>query len=387
MTSLREATTSSRILVTCGAGGIGKTTAAAALGVALSQSSERRVLVLTIDPARRLADALGLDGIDNDVTPVKEVTGPGKLDVAMLDTRASWDSLIHRHAPDDETAQRILSNSLYQNITGRFIQSHDYIAMERLYELVQLQQYDLIVLDTPPSRNALDFLDAPNRMADFFSSRLLRWLTAPARGGIRGLAAKPFTQITDRILGAQFLSDITEFFVLLESMYAGFIERAREVEALLVDPSTGFLVISTLDEAPLHEAEFFIDELEKRKLRVYGWLLNRVLPASLSSPSLLLAMDELERSSLDDVATDLDVPLTHLSTVIKSLVMNARAWSNVAVRERQQISQLHSSVPLVAVPSLDGEISDLEGLLALGQRILDEPFVLEFGDVQRSESA
>jgi anion-transporting ArsA/GET3 family ATPase len=204
---------------------------------------------------------------------------------------------------------------------------------------------------------------------------------------MRGLAAKPFTQITDRILGAQFLSDITEFFVLLESMYAGFIERAREVEALLVDPTTGFLVISTLDEAPLHEAAFFVNELEKRNLRVYGWLLNRVLPASLSSPSLLWAINELERASLDDVATDLNVPLTQLSTVTKSLVANARAWSNVALRERQLISTLRSSVPMVAVPSLDGEISDLEGLFALGQRILDEPFVLEFGDDQRSESA
>ena len=172
----------------------------------------RRVLVVTVDPARRLADALGIPGIGNE--PVRVPTTSGELSVAMLDPQASWDALIRRQAPDGATAERILRNVLYQNITRRFVQSHDYIAMERLYELVQRDEWDLIVVDTPPTRNALDFLDAPSRMADFFSSRFLKWLIAPSRASVTTLAARPLMYIADRILGAAFLADITEFFLL-----------------------------------------------------------------------------------------------------------------------------------------------------------------------------
>src|SRR5262249_23888824 len=158
---------------------------------------------------------------------------------------------------------RILDNRLYDNLTGRFVQSHDYIAMERLYDLHSTGTYDLIVVDTPPSRNALDFLDAPQRMGDFFGGRLLRWLTAPYRlGGRRAarlvnFASRPFYQVADRVLGTQFLQDIAEFFLNFETMYAGFVERAHAVERLLHDRRTAFAVVTTLEGAPLREAEFF----------------------------------------------------------------------------------------------------------------------------------
>jgi anion-transporting ArsA/GET3 family ATPase len=208
----------------------------------------------------------------------------GSLAIAMLDTSASWDDLIRRISPDDATTNKILANPLYRNITQRFVQSHDYVAMERLYELREQGCYDLIVIDTPPSRNALDFLDAPQRMADFFSSTLLKWITMPYRlGGERAgrlgyLAAKPFYQVADRILGSDFLQDIAEFFLLFQSMYDGFVKRASAVGALLHAEDTTFVVISTPSESPLQEAEFFLAELERRNLRTGALVVNRMLP-------------------------------------------------------------------------------------------------------------
>ncbi len=256
------------IVIACGPGGVGKTTTAASLAATAVVEQGGRVLVLTVDPARRLADALGLKGIGNDEVRIPDevfaraAAHPrGELWAAMLDTKQSWDDLIRTHAPDEETREQILANPLYQNISGRFVQSHDYIAMERLYEIHCEGKYDLIVVDTPPTRNALDFLDAPQRMADFFSSRLLRWLIVPYRSRLVNMASQPFYQVADRILGTQFLADISEFFILFQSMYAGFVERAEAVTRLLSDRRTTFMVVSTLEATPVREAEFFSAEL------------------------------------------------------------------------------------------------------------------------------
>jgi anion-transporting ArsA/GET3 family ATPase len=328
--------------------------------------------VVTVDPARRLADALGLTGIGNDATVVEELDGPGELSVAMLDTKASWDALIRRHAPDAATAAKILENTLYQNITGRFIQSHDYIAMERLHELVEEGGYDLIVVDTPPTRNALDFLDAPKRMAEFFSSRLLRWLIAPASGGVVGLAARPFSQIADRVLGGQFVGDITEFFLLLNTMYAGFVERAREVEALLALESTGFIAVSTLEAVPVDEAAFFVEELSRRRLHVRGWILNRVLPSSVLDSELPAVVADLEAADLSRAAETAD-PST-LARVRAGLIENLARWRGVAALERDQIGALAGRrVPLITAPTLDGEISAMAGLIRLGDVLMAAP--------------
>src|SRR5271168_5254164 len=270
------------IAIACGPGGVGKTTTAAALAATAVVEQGGRVLVLTVDPARRLADALGLKGIGND-----EVRIPDDVFAewaAMLDTKQSWDDLIRRHAPDAETREQILANPLYQNISGRFVQSHDYIAMERLYEIHSEGKYDLIVVDTPPTRNALDFLDAPQRMADFFSSRLLRWLIVPYRSRLVNIASRPFYQVADRILGTQFLADISEFFILFQSMYTGFVERAEAVTRLLSDRRTTFMVVSTLEATPMREAEFFSSQLTARKLHLGAVVLNKVLPEYLRDP-------------------------------------------------------------------------------------------------------
>ena len=178
----------------------------------------------------------------------------------------------------------MLSNPLYQNITSRFVHSHDYLAMEQLHDLHATGDYDLVVVDTPPSRNALSVLDAPSKMIEFFGSRLLRWLTVPYRSRLFTMASKPFYQVADRILGSGFLRDIADFFVLFQAMEKGFVARAREVEALLGDPRTTFLVVSTLETAPAHEAAFLARELLSRDYDLGAIVANRVLPAGAHPP-------------------------------------------------------------------------------------------------------
>src|SRR5262245_10671878 len=206
-TSLESLLAAKEIAICCGSGGVGKTTTAAAAAAMAAARLGGKVLVITVDPAKRLANALGLERFGNVETQVPAeafanagVEPRGELWAAMLDTKQSWDDLVRRHAPDPKTRDATLENKLYQNLTGRFVQRHDYIAMERLYEIHASGRYDLIVVDTPPTRNAIDFLEAPSRMADFFSSRLLRWLTVGYRSRVVSMASRPFYAIADRIL-------------------------------------------------------------------------------------------------------------------------------------------------------------------------------------------
>ena len=376
------------IVIACGPGGVGKTTTAAAVGAMAAAEHGGRVLVLTVDPARRLADALGLKGIGNREVRISEevfkqagVTPRGELWAAMLDTKQSWDDLIRQHAPDEATREKILANPLYKNIAGRFVQSHDYIAMERLYEIHSEGKYDLIVVDTPPTRNALDFLDAPQRLADFFSSRLLRWLIVPYRSRLVNVATKPFYQVADRILGTQFLADISEFFVLFQSMYDGFVERAGAVQRLLSDRRTTFMVVSTLEGVPLREAEFFAQELTSRHLHLGAIVLNKVLPAYLQG-SAAATVAEAMKDRAEELATSLaptlgsaDITLGDVAQIRRVLTEVADSFLNfrvVALREAEEKSQL-GTVPevLATVPFFDTDIYDLAGLVRLGEQIWD----------------
>jgi anion-transporting ArsA/GET3 family ATPase len=343
---------------------------------------------LTVDPAKRLANALGLEGIGNTESRVPDeafrsagLKPRGELWAAMLDTKESWDALIRRHAPDQQTRDQILANPLYKNISGRFVQSHDYIAMERLYEIHSEGKYDLIVVDTPPTRNALDFLDAPQRLADFFSSRLLRWLIVPYRSRLVNVATKPFYQVADRILGTQFLADISEFFVLFQSMYDGFVERAGAVQRLLSDRRTTFMVVSTLEGVPLREAEFFAQELTSRHLHLGAIVLNKVLPAYLQG-SAAATVAEAMKDRAEELATSLaptlgsaDITLGDVAQIRRVLTEVADSFLNfrvVALREAEEKSQL-GTVPevLATVPFFDTDIYDLAGLVRLGEQIWD----------------
>lgn len=286
MTSPMDALGGRRLVLVCGSGGVGKTTTSAALGLALARTGAR-VLVITVDPAKRLAQALGLDGIGVGEQDVR-VDGGGSMSISMLDTKAGWDELVRRHARDEATARRILSNSLYANITARFVNSHDYIAMEKLHELGRDPRFDAVVVDTPPSRNALDLLDAPTRMREFFGGRLLRWLTLPYRSKALTLASRPFLNVADRILGAQFLSDIAEFFTLLQSMEAGFVERATAVERTLRSAETASVVVTSAEPAAGEEALFLLRELGTRSMNPALVVVNRMLPdPGISGESLL----------------------------------------------------------------------------------------------------
>lgn len=375
------------IVVTCGSGGVGKTTSAAALGAMAAAELGGKVLVLTVDPARRLANALGLERFGNVEVRVDDalfgaagVEPRGELWAAMLDTKESWDALVRMHAPDDETRQAILENPLYQNVTGKFVQSHDYIAMERLYEIHASGRYDLIIVDTPPTRNALDFLEAPERMAEFFSSRLLRWLIAPYRSRLVTAASRPFYRVADAILGAQFLSDIAEFFVLFQTMYDGFVERARAVERLLADRRTAFVVVSTLEAAPVAEAEFFIKALSERKLHLGGVILNKVLPAYLLDPGaadvagrLVNDGDTVAASVVDGAFGDATSGLASPELVARVLGEVGESFLNyrvVATREAEQKAELARVPEVVAsVPYFDSDIFDLGGLLGMGRTL------------------
>jgi anion-transporting ArsA/GET3 family ATPase len=296
----------------------------------------------------------------------------GELWVAMLDTKASWDDLVRTHAPDASTRDAILANPLYRNVTGKFVQSHDYIAMERLHELHASGRYDLIIVDTPPTRNAIDFLDAPERMAEFFSSRLLRWLIAPYRSRVFTAASKPFYSVADRILGAQFLQDIAEFFILFQTMYDGFVDRAKAVTRTLEDRRTSFVVVTTLDVTPAREAEFFIDALAGRKYHLGAVVCNRMLPEYLAERAGARAAEAM-KTDAEALATlvskrvgDRDA----MEGVLREIAESYLNYRVVAAREAEQLAELAAPADLVVrVPALERDIASLADVLEVGRHL------------------
>ena len=279
--------TNVRVVVVTGAGGVGKSTFSAALAARFATSVPLRVLLITVDPARRLASSMGVVAEGNDIVEVD--AGDATFSVSMLDARRGWDDLVRRVAPRSDVADRVLANGLYRNITSRFVNSHDYIAVERLFEVSNSGRFDVIVVDTPPSRNALSVIDAAERMREFFASRLLRWLTLPASNRLVAVTSKPFFAIADRVLGARFLSDVSEFFALFRLMEPTFTAHAREVEALLRESTTEFLVVTTAEPAPVSEAEFLANELRARNLALSGIVVNRLVDAETRAEAIALS--------------------------------------------------------------------------------------------------
>ena len=384
---LEQLLSAKEIVVACGPGGVGKTTISASLAATAAARLGGRVLVLTVDPARRLADALGVGGLGNIACRVSNeafeeagVRPKGELYAAMLDMSESWDALVRMHAPDPRTASEILSNPLYRNITRRFAQGHDYIAMERLYELHEQGDYDLLIVDTPPSLNALDLLDAPARMAEFFSSRLLRWLVVPYRSRLVNFASRPFYQVADRVLGSQFLEDLAGFFILFQTMRDGFVARAEAVSRLLRDVRTTFVVVTTLEAVPAVEAEQLIESLRDRHLHLGLLVCNRVLPGAFSDPPVGRAAELLGQRSAD-LAEALAGRLpavggaSHPPVEMVGRVLNevARSFANfrlVATREAELQGELSAAHEVTAtVPYHPGHVTDLRGLLDVGAKI------------------
>ncbi|MGH9178465.1 MAG: ArsA family ATPase [Acidimicrobiales bacterium] len=377
--SVEQLLAAKEIVISCGSGGVGKTTTAASAAAMAAVHLGGKVLVLTVDPAKRLANALGLEGFGNveKQVPVEAfadagVKPRGELWAAMLDTKQSWDALVMRHAPDDRTAKAILNNKLYENISGRFVQSHEYIAMERLYELHGEGTYDLIVVDTPPTRNALDLLEAPERMADFFSSRFLRVLTAPARSRVVNLASRPFFTVADRVLGSQFLHDIAEFFSLFQTMAPGFVERARGVSRLLRDHRSTYVVVSTLEAAPLYEAEQFVSALTTKRFHLGAVVLNRVLPPYLLDEAAGTAATRLIEGPAGAaalVAGRAGEP-AQVARVLTEVAESFLRFQVVAQREAEQRAELSVATDVVVpVPYLETDVGDMAGLLRIGENV------------------
>ena len=387
MTTISELIQRDGLVVVCGSGGVGKTSVSAALGVLAATQTQKRVLVLTVDPAKRLANALGLSALGNtevQITPElfknSKTKLRGTLAAAMIDTKASWDELIIRHAPDEATRNTVLQNSLYKNLTERFVHSHDYIAVERLYQAHASGAYDLIIVDTPPSRNALTILDAPKRMQDFFSSRLLKLLTPSSQWQLLALAAKPFYEIADRLLGKGLLRDVAEFFTLFRTMETGFVERARNVEQLLHDSKTSFVVVTTLEDAPLSEAEFLSTALKERNFITSFAIANRVIPKELTSAALLEQAEVLKRlrnnaeftselaSTLTSSETEIDASL--LSQTMATIANYAQATTQIIEHQTALTDRVAAFADnFASAPMLETDIADINGLIALGESL------------------
>ncbi|MFF3750462.1 ArsA-related P-loop ATPase [Streptomyces sp. NPDC002018] len=296
-----------RIIVCCGSGGVGKTTTAAALGVRAAERG-RKVVVLTIDPARRLAQSMGIDSLDNTPRQVKGIVGPGELHAMMLDMKRTFDEIVEAHA-DGERARSILENPFYQSLSAGFAGTQEYMAMEKLGQLRARDEWDLIIVDTPPSRSALDFLDAPKRLGSFLDGKFIRLLMAPAkmggRAGMKFLNAgmSMMTGTLGKLLGGQFLRDVQTFVTAMDTMFGGFRTRADATYRLLQAPGTAFLVVAAPERDALREAAYFVERLAAEEMPLAGLVLNRVHgsgAARLSAERALAAAENLEEGRIVD---------------------------------------------------------------------------------------
>ncbi|MFJ4922425.1 ArsA-related P-loop ATPase [Streptomyces sp. NPDC088725] len=296
-----------RIIVCCGSGGVGKTTTAAALGVRAAERG-RKVVVLTIDPARRLAQSMGIDSLDNTPRRVRGVEGPGELYAMMLDMKRTFDEIVEGHA-DKDRARAILENPFYQSLSAGFAGTQEYMAMEKLGQLRARDEWDLIVVDTPPSRSALDFLDAPKRLGSFLDGKFIRLLMAPAKvGGRAGMkflnvGMSMMTGTLGKLLGGQFLRDVQTFVAAMDTMFGGFRTRADATYRLLQAPGTAFLVVAAPERDALREAAYFVERLAAEGMPLAGLVLNRVHSsgaARLSAERAQAAAENLEEGRIVD---------------------------------------------------------------------------------------
>ena len=337
MSALEPLAMERRVIVCAGPGGVGKTTTAAAIALHAARSG-RRSCVVTIDPAKRLADALGLEQLTNEATRVAGVDGGG-LWALMLDTKTTFDEVVRRNAGNEEQARAILDNRLYRNISGALGGTQEYMAMEKLYELYQSEQFDLVVVDTPPTRHALDFLDAPARLLRFLNNRIFRLLMMPTRAGLRavGAATQMLLRTISKVVGGAMVSDTVAFFTAFEGMEQGFRDRAAKVEQLLNDEGTAFVVVSSPRRDATAEAVFFADRLRESAGSVQALVVNRMFP------------------SFGPVPPGLSGPLAE----------NLEQLGRVANSEEVHVQELAGRLPgapVVRVPFLADDVHDLDGL-------------------------
>jgi anion-transporting ArsA/GET3 family ATPase len=337
------------IVVCTGSGGVGKTTTAAVMAMEAARQG-RRACVVTIDPARRLANAMGLAGLTDSPTRV-EGPWPGELWALMLDTKSTFDALVEKNSNDEAQAQRILTNRFYRNISGALSGTQEYMAMEKLYELHDEGGFDVIVVDTPPTRNALDFLEAPKRLTRFLDHRLYRLLIAPSRGLARAVnvAAQTFLRTVSKVVGAEVVGDTIEFFNAFDGMEEGFKQRAAAVVGLLSDERTAFVLVTSPRRDVVEEAAFFAGKLQEADIPVRALVVNRVHPHFTTA-----SRDVLEGRAR-----------THAGTPLGELYANLAEFTGVAATEDAHHTGLAGRVapaPVVKVPFLPTDVHDLDGL-------------------------
>ncbi|MFD3699445.1 ArsA family ATPase [Streptomyces sp. NPDC058646] len=399
-----------RIIVCCGAGGVGKTTTAAALGVRAAERG-RKAVVLTIDPARRLAQSMGIDSLDN--TP-RKVGGVGRdggeLHAMMLDMKRTFDEIVEAHA-DGERARAILANPFYQSLSAGFAGTQEYMAMEKLGQLRARDDWDLIIVDTPPSRSALDFLDAPKRLGSFLDGKFIRVLMAPAKvGGRAGMkflnvGMSMMTGTLSKLMGASLLKDVQTFVAAMDTMFGGFRTRADATFRLLQAPGTAFLVVAAPEPDALREAAYFVERLAAEGMPLAGLVLNRVHGSGadqLSAERALAAAENLEEGGIvdqesgkaglrdsaadtsgtgspgaesrtadaDEITPELDE--TTVDTITAGLLRLHAERMQVIAREqrtRDRFTSLHPEVAVTSVAALPGDVHDLAGLRTIGERL------------------
>ena len=362
--SIEEMLDGVSVCICVGSGGVGKTTSSAAIAAGMAARG-RKVAVLTIDPAKRLADSLGLHELGNDELRVDPAlyeragvdANGGELWATMLDAKATFDEVVRRHSPDEESRERILGNRIYQQISGALAGSQEYMAMERLYELSEDGQYDLLVLDTPPSRNALDFLDAPRRLIQFVDGRAIRIFIKPTGLGMR-VAGRGFAivhSLLKRLTGTDLIQELTEFFTAMSGMVGGFRRRAARVEELLAADETAFLVVCGPAGEPLQEAVYLREKLDDADLPFGGLIVNRVHLADAEGAGAPTPEEVREALEDDDLA--------------ERVIASYEAATALAERDARNIEGLRERIgpaPMLQIPERTEEVHDLAGLLALG---------------------
>ncbi|MCO5994967.1 ArsA family ATPase [Actinoallomurus rhizosphaericola] len=355
-----------RIIVCCGSGGVGKTTTAAAVGVRAAERG-RDVVVLTVDPARRLAQALGLTELDNTPRLVEGVDG--ELHAMMLDMKRTFDEIVEAHA-EPERAQQILANPFYQSLSSSLSGTQEYMAMEKLGQLHRSGAWDLIVVDTPPSRSALDFLDAPERMGRFLDGRLIKILMAPAKAGGRfGLKVVTagfgmFTNAITKVLGGQLLKDVQTFVLAFDTMFGGFRERAEQTYRLLQAPGTAFLVVAAPEPDALREASYFVERLAEEQMPLAGMVLNRVHTSDASHLSAVRS--EAAAETLEDRGAH---PLAAALLRLHAERMHVTARE---ARLCESFTSSHPTVPRATVAAMAEDVHDLDGLRCIARDLAGE---------------
>ncbi len=347
---IRRLVTQREVIVCCGSGGVGKTTVSATLAVAAA-SVGRRSCVVTVDPARRLADALGVRSLPN--TP-SEVVGdwPGQLYAVMLDAKGTFDDLVQQYARTADQAESIMSNRIYQNLSGALSGTQEYMAMEKLYELVHSGAFDVVIVDTPPTRNALDLLDAPRRLTRFLENRLFRALLVPTRVGLRAvsMATQALLRTIARVAGAEIVEDAVAFFQSFEGMEEGFRNRAAAVRTLLADPSTAYVLVTSGRPDAITEATFFAEKLAERDVTVAALVVNRMAPS-------------FGNGILGDALGEPVAGMGH--GAMEALERNLAALNSVAAREEAAFASLAAKVapaPVARIPLFGDDVHELHGL-------------------------